>query len=297
MSQHYDIYREKKSLPQLDQMLATDSPSKCGYSFKNYRTPKWCYPGCCLSNKCVVSEICERNHNLTWNKVPGNRKKAFKLDLATYKQGEACDWVVGAIGNGFKIFEASFVKNILSGKQLFIIGDSQARNMFVTLVSWIKNDYYFHQDFHVSGRYHATCPGMYDLMFNAKCVAMLGSKHRSRKRNGSDTNYYSYRSESLKIDYINPSEHLNEDKLAEIKGPDCYYILSRGVHCHYDPKSIIKQLRNFDSDSKGTFITPPWLSFAHKLKYKRSVIGQTGGVACHIFDFEKLYSPKIRKKM
>ena len=182
-----------------------------------------------------------------------------------------------AIGNEFKIFEASFVKNILSGKQLFIIGDSQARNMFVTLVSWIKNDYYFHQDFHVSGRYHATCPGMYDLMFNAKCVAMLNSIHRSRKTNRSDTNYYSYRSESLKIDYINPSEHLNEDKLAEIKGPDCYYILSRGVHCHYDPKSIIKQLRNFDSDSKGTFITPPWLSFAHKLKYKRSVIGQTGG--------------------
>ena len=37
---------------------------------------------------------------------------------------------------------------------------------------------------------------------------------------------------------------------------------------------MIKRLQNYDEDAIGTFITPPWLSFAHGLKYKR-LAGQT----------------------
>ena len=197
-----------------------------------YRT-KWCHPGCCLSNKCVPSEVCEKTQNLTLNKVPGDPETAFKLDLTTFKQGEACDWVVDKIGDEFKIFESTFVKKILSGKKLFIIGDSQARNMFVTLVSWIENDYYFHPDFQESGRYHHTCPGLYDLMFNSRCVDIMSSKHVASGKRGSDTNYFSYESIDFKIEYIDPRQHFNEDKLAQIKGPDCYYIVSGGVHYKY----------------------------------------------------------------
>ena len=41
----------------------------------------------------------------------------------------------------------------LRGKQITIMGDSEARNMFVSLVSWLEDDPMFNANFHVGGRF------------------------------------------------------------------------------------------------------------------------------------------------
>ena len=267
MSLKYDIYRPRKSLPVLEKMLT--NTGKCGF-LKDGKTPTWCETGCCLTNHCLSTKACENRTDLEWNAVPENKNNEFRLDLAKYRQGEACDWRP-IFSKDFEIFDRRYVTQILANKKLFIIGDSHARNMFVTLVSWIKNDYFFNQDFHPEGRYHKLCPGYYDLMYNINCVKIMEQR---QPRVISDVDYFVYNDtiSNFSIKYTKAHSMVAEKNFdlvnQEIIGPDCYYILSQGLHENYLAKPVIDRLKKFDKSAIGTFITPPWLSFAHGLRYK-----------------------------
>ena len=291
----YDVYRPRKGLPKLEKMLTNQN---CGFMGGKKNT-KWCEKGCCLSDHCVDSKVCETRSDLVWNSVPQKSGIEYRLDLKTYKQGEACDFSVGESDN-FNIFDRHFVKKILSGKKLFFIGDSHARNMFVTLISWIKNDYNFHPDFHPSGIHRSLCPGYYDLMYNINCVTIMENRN---KRVNEHKNYFVYEDEAhdFTIKYTKAGDPTPEavarfDEInKEIKGTNCYFILSQGLHHGFSSKPSIDRLRKFDENCTGTFVTSPWLGFAHGLVYKK--IQNQVGLERMISDVEEYLKTQKNKKM
>ena len=74
----------------------------------------------------------------------GRGSKNYLLSMNQVFDAEACLWKP-TTGN-FRVFTSKEVNEILKNKKITIIGDSEARNMYTTLVTWAKNDYFFNSD-------------------------------------------------------------------------------------------------------------------------------------------------------
>ena len=202
--------------------------------------------------------------------------------ISGFNDAEACLWKP-EVGT-FKMLKRDELVKKLRGKQITIIGDSEARNMFTSLVSWLEDDPMFNANFHVGGRFgHCETEGFLSLWFNKNCAWKVESKGP----------YPIYEGDGFVLKYITMAHGLkpnNPDKNPSTQrhGTNVYinglvdmcqqiilsdklephYILSQGLHINYNLNEIIQTVQlldsneNFKNKTKATFISPPSLSFS-----------------------------------
>ena len=223
--------------------------------------------------------------NIRWHKDIFTLETLDDSTVSRFNDAEACLWKpeVGA----FKMLSRDKLFKKLRGKQLTIMGDSEARNLFTSLVSWVQDDPMFNENFHTGGRFgFCETEGFFSLWFNRKCASAFESKGP----------YSIYQGDGFVLKYITMPHGLKPNdpdrKISKSRhGPNVYsngvvdmcqqiilsddlephYILSQGIHINYNLDEILQTIQlldsndNFKNKAKATFISPPSLSFSRGL--------------------------------
>jgi len=257
---------------------------------QNFSSTAWCNPtgekSCCQTGVCVEKTICDKMSGPAWNSIPSQsgsdvstvwtyidvptekqKERPYRQEMSLYKEGEACLYKPKT--SDFRLFNKKELIKKLQGKQLSIIGDSNARNMFTTLVSWIQDDYMFNENLYTAITKNAweKCKGYYHLFFSKYCFFQIEQAYNFYQGDNFVIKYKNF------IGTRNWKEYTDEEFLSE--DLESHYILSIGMHNHYNPDMAMKWIERVDGNAKkldrkvnAAFITPPSLSFAHDLKYK-----------------------------
>ena len=223
----------------------------CGNSkkIKNYYG-LYCNPNletsCCSnfadskSAKCVNKKDCS-DHSLE-----------LDLDTSEYLDAESADWFVD--DSKFNFFSSEQFKNKLSGKTVYMIGDSHSRTMYATLVGVLAGFDYDWAD-------PNSCKGHWEWLYAKTCRLTLEVEH-SVYEDTENKILIKLLTVYDQHSFLNAMKSLNPE-------PDSILVFEQGQHQDYVSKDIERMIRGLDIvwsglsniNSKKFFMFPPESSY------------------------------------